>query len=85
MAAYSRRKTTVVQRTVYMDIGERVVLARVEANMSQAELAANVGLVRASITNLEAGRQKVQLDTLYDIAEWLDVDIYDLLPKRREC
>ncbi len=39
-----------------------------------------VGLTRTSVTNIEKGRQKVRLDTLYDIAEVLGESPQDLLP-----
>lgn len=51
--------------------------------ITQEELARRVGMTRTSITNIERGRQKVQLHTLYDIAAALDTPIQNLLPPMR--
>lgn len=66
---------------IWLIIGSRIQLLRKEQGLTQEFLAAQVGLTRTSITNLESGKQRVNLETLYDIAEWLDVEIYDLLPR----
>jgi len=55
--------------------------------MSQAGLAAAVGLTRTSISNVEKGRQKLLLHTFFEVAETLEVDPARLLPsskKRKE-
>ena len=48
--------------------------------MSQEDLAAQVGVSRASITQAESGQQKLPLQSLYLIAGVLGVAIADLLP-----
>lgn len=48
--------------------------------MSQAALAKAVGLSRTSITNIERGRQPVNIHTLYAMADILGLDVGDLLP-----
>jgi transcriptional regulator with XRE-family HTH domain len=48
--------------------------------MSQAALAKAVGLSRTSITNIEQGRQPVNIHTLYAMADILGVEVGDLLP-----
>src|SRR5258707_6534000 len=53
---------------------------RGDAGMSQAALAKAVGLSRTSITNIERGRQPVNIHTLYAMADILGVEIGDLLP-----
>jgi transcriptional regulator with XRE-family HTH domain len=65
---------------LYEAIGRRVRAAREQAKRSQGELAQRVGLTRTSITNIERGRQKIQVHTLYAIAEALNVRPDALLP-----
>ncbi len=48
--------------------------------MHQAEVAERMQLTRASISNLEAGRQRPQLHQVYALARILDTSIEDLLP-----
>lgn len=50
-------------------------------HLSQAQFAAKVGLSRTSITNIECGRQAIQLHQLYQFASVLQVEVTKLLPK----
>jgi transcriptional regulator with XRE-family HTH domain len=43
-------------------------------------LADELGLSRTSVTNIEKGRQPVQIHSLYMIARLLTVELKDLLP-----
>ncbi len=65
---------------LYAVIGERMAKARDRKGMSQEDLAAQVGLSRASITQAEGGQQKLPLQSLYLIAGVLGAAIADLLP-----
>src|SRR5215218_6040327 len=65
---------------LYVALGGLVRARRERAELTQGELARRVGMTRTSITNIESGRQKVQLHTLYDIADALDVSPGALLP-----
>lgn len=65
---------------VYDYIGARIRSGRMDANLSQDELGLRVGLTRTSISNIELGRQKVQIHTLYEIASVLGVTPAALLP-----
>jgi len=56
---------------VYRLIGERIRDERRKQGLTQEELAHRVGLKRASITNVEQGRQKLLVHTLIDIANSL--------------
>ena len=60
--------------------GQLLAKKRKEAELSQESLAKAVGLTRTSITNIERGRQPVNLHTLYLIAEILNLDVVELLP-----
>jgi transcriptional regulator with XRE-family HTH domain len=65
---------------LYRAIGKLVRLARERAALTQEQLAARVGLTRTSITNIERGRQKIQVHTLCAIAEAVGVPCSALLP-----
>lgn len=73
--------------TLYRLIGRRISYlrsTRQPAPWSQARLAAEVGLARGSIANIEIGRQKPPLDTLWAIARALEVEPRLLFPSDGE-
>jgi transcriptional regulator with XRE-family HTH domain len=65
---------------IFSEIGLRVRGQREKTDLTQEELAERVGLTRTSITHIESGRQRIQIDTLYAIAEALKVEPITLLP-----
>lgn len=65
----------------YASLGGRVQRGRKRANLSQAELADRLGLTRASIANLEAGRQRPSALHAAMLADVLGVPVQDLLPQ----
>lgn len=69
---------------VYREIGRRIRAEREALGFSQVDLAKEIGLTRTSITNIEAGRQRMLIHTLYDIANALGVAIACLYPKNEE-
>ena len=66
---------------LYRLFGSRVRALREEKKVTQDELARRVELSRASITNIERGRQRVLLHQMVDIAQALDADPTELIPK----
>lgn len=62
----------------YADLGRRVRDARVKLNLTQGQLAAQLGLTRSSVANLEAGRQRIPIHVLAQAAILLRVDASDL-------
>lgn len=64
----------------YAAVGARISRARRSIEMTQDALAACVGLTRASLTNIESGRQRIQLHTLLKVARVLNVSAATLLP-----
>jgi len=60
--------------------GRRLAQCRKRAGLSQEALGDAISLTRTSITNIEHGRQPIQLHTLFAIAEALSVEPNDLLP-----
>ena len=67
--------------TLYQLIGKNINRARVGSELTQEELANLANISRTSITNIEKGRQKLPIHTLYSIALSLEVEISSLLPK----
>jgi transcriptional regulator with XRE-family HTH domain len=67
---------------LYVAIGKRIRERRNELSMTQDELANadHVDLMRTSITNIEYGQQRIQVHTLYAIADALGLSVYDLMP-----
>jgi transcriptional regulator with XRE-family HTH domain len=67
---------------IYKEIGQRIRKEREALGFNQTELAMYVGLSRASsLSDLETARARIQIHTLYDIAEALGVSVLCLLPK----
>jgi transcriptional regulator with XRE-family HTH domain len=64
----------------YRLFGSRVRALREQRKVTQDELARRVELSRASITNIERGRQRVLLHQMMEIATALDADPVDLVP-----
>jgi transcriptional regulator with XRE-family HTH domain len=68
------------EKAFYSAFGRMLSEARRKRHISQEVLADELGLSRTSITNIEKGRQPVQLYSLYVIARLLGIDVKDLLP-----
>jgi len=66
---------------IYREFGIRLGAERKRKRLSQAQLAELVGLSRTSITNIECGRQPIQLHQLYSFASILRIEAHGLLPK----
>lgn len=60
--------------------GSRLKQCRMRSGLSQEKLAEAIDLTRTSITNIEHGRQPIQLPTLYAIADALGIEPTDLMP-----
>jgi transcriptional regulator with XRE-family HTH domain len=66
---------------VYRLLGSRAATRRKQLKLKQAEVAEQIGLSRASLANLETGRQKILLHHVYKLAAALKVrSILDLIP-----
>ena len=68
---------------LYSEIGSRIRCLRKsqDSGMSQEEFAKLLGLSRTSVTNIEAGNQKVPIDTIYILCTQFGLGIESLLPK----
>ncbi len=73
-----------ISEELYILVGQLIRKVREEHGLTQAQLATLVSLTRTSITNIEHGRQKLLLHTLYGIADALDIEPQTLLPSPKK-
>jgi transcriptional regulator with XRE-family HTH domain len=60
---------------IYKNLGRRIRALRKESlRLTQEQLAKRVGISRASLANIEAGRQQVLVHHLFALASALDLD-----------
>jgi transcriptional regulator with XRE-family HTH domain len=64
----------------YKEVGQRIRAARMNAKITQADLADLIGLTRTSVTNLEAGRQRMPLHLFAAIERAVSAPAGSLLP-----
>ncbi len=67
-------------RAMYVEVGKLIRAHRNKQKLSQEGLARRIGHSRTSVTNIEAGRQRIPLDLLFALGNALHVDARDLLP-----
>lgn len=67
------------------DIGMKIRFSRIEAGLSQGELAKRAGISRSAVFRYEAGERTPNLDTVRVIAEALNVSEAELLLERTEA
>lgn len=66
---------------IYRQLGQKVARLRNEHGRTQAEIAAQIGLTRASLANIETGRQKVLMHHVFRLANALGcASILELVP-----
>lgn len=65
---------------IYFHIGRKLKELREKLGYKQLEVADKINMTRSSVANIEQGRQKIQIDVLYELAYLYDVDPKDLLP-----
>ena len=68
-----------MRESLYVGVGRRIRDRRTTQGLSQEELAQASELSRASISNIEAGRQQVYLHHLVSIASSLRCKLQDLV------
>lgn len=64
---------------LYRTVGRAIAVRRNELDLTQSEVAKRVGLSRASLANIETGRQKILLHYLYKLAAVLEIPRIDAL------
>lgn len=70
--------------TLYREIGERIMLARRRAGLSQRDLGARLGITHAAVSDIERAKSRPNLDNLADIAEAIGVPLADIVRLDRE-
>jgi transcriptional regulator with XRE-family HTH domain len=65
---------------LYQQVGERLKQRRAEMRLTQTQLSERVGVLRTSITNIEAGRQHPPLHLLYALCQVLGLEVTEVLP-----
>jgi transcriptional regulator with XRE-family HTH domain len=75
------REIDAAREALYREVGSRIREQRQRLEMTQLRLADEVRFTRASIANIELGRQKLLLHTLVDIAAALDIAPAKLIPR----
>ncbi|RLJ31174.1 DNA-binding XRE family transcriptional regulator [Chryseobacterium sp. 7] len=65
----------------FINLGANISSIRIKKGINQDDLAKFLDLSRPSIVNIEKGKQKPSIYTLILIANYLMVDIKDLLPE----
>ena len=69
---------------LYENIGSKIKEARQLRGVTQSELAKRLQLTRSSVANIEAGRQRVMIHWVMQIAEELDMPLLRLLVPPRD-
>jgi transcriptional regulator with XRE-family HTH domain len=66
---------------IYKTIGSIIRRRRRRLELPQTKLAAQLGISRATLANIETGRQRVLVHDLYAFADALDMKLSELLPQ----
>jgi transcriptional regulator with XRE-family HTH domain len=67
---------------IYKQIGRIIRARRRVLDRAQELLAQEVGISRATLANIETGRQRILVHQLYAFAKALDLKLSDLLPEQ---
>jgi transcriptional regulator with XRE-family HTH domain len=65
-------------------IGRYVATRRLERRKTQDEIAAEVGVSRQALSEIERGRQAPRWETIYALAEAMQCEVWDLIPTCRQ-
>jgi transcriptional regulator with XRE-family HTH domain len=67
-------------KLIYAHIGALIKTRRKHFKLTQEKLATQLSISRASLANIETGRQKILVHQLYNLAAALDLSPADFLP-----
>ena len=68
------------KHALYGEMGNKIRSLRKAKGFAQQSLADKINVKRTSITNFESGRQCPPLHLIYELCNFLDIDIYEILP-----
>ena len=70
---------------LYKRLGATIKAQRRALGLTQQQLANQLGTSRASLANVETGRQRVLVHQLYELASQLNISVHELLPESSEA
>lgn len=76
---YRKRYRGEVLPSHYIGIGERIMLARRRAGLSQRAFGERLGISHAAVSDLETGKTKPDLDNLAVVADALGVPLNQIV------
>lgn len=69
------------EKQFYRELGRKIGDRRKEAGLKQDEVARAIGLARASLANIESGRQRIMVYQLFKLVEALRLNsVLELVP-----
>lgn len=69
---------------LYYVVGQRIRMIREKLGLSQQNLSDQMGLTRVSVSQMESGKTRIQLEHIYTLADALHCKPCDLLPEPSE-
>lgn len=69
------------KRKFYSQLGKKISLKRKESQLSQVQVADRISMSRASIVNIEKGRQFPPIHLLWSLSKVFDVRLEELFPE----
>ena len=79
LAMAGRASKTAVRWPRQDGVGARLARIRKERGLSQTELAERVGVIQRVVSHYETGRTRIPTETLFKLADVLNVSVYELL------
>ena len=70
---------------LYRHLGAKIKAHRRALRLTQQQLADQLGISRASLANVETGRQRVLVHQLFELADHLSISVRELLPESSEA
>ncbi|MGC9954508.1 MAG: helix-turn-helix transcriptional regulator [Rhizomicrobium sp.] len=74
---------TMSEMELYRRLGRAVAVRREELGLTQQQVGAQLGLSRASVANIENGRQRIMIHQLFGLTNALKLDsVLELVPEK---